>query len=95
MPNLPFERGAERRPSIPKLGPMTKQGTYTVAGIALGIVAFVGFEALFEHLANLKGREWLEHIFPFGIAANPMWLTVVSFGALAISVLLLRQAKRA
>jgi hypothetical protein len=72
---------------------MTIRGTYAVIGLFLGAVAFVGFAALVEHVTQLKEAEWLRHIFPFGIATDPMWLSVVSISALAASVLLLRAAK--
>ena len=72
---------------------MTKQSTFKAIGLFLGIVAFVGFAALFEHVANLKGSEWLRSIFPFGIATDPTWLSVVSVSALVVSALLLKAAK--
>ena len=77
---------------------MTKRGMYTAAGVSLGVVAFVGFMALFEHLARLvvprlKGDDWLRNILPFELATSPISLSVVAIGALVCAWLLLRAAK--
>jgi hypothetical protein len=69
------------------------RGACASIGAFLGIVALVGIAALFEHLADLKGTEWLRRIFPFGIATDPAWLSLVSVSALAGSVLLMRVAR--
>jgi hypothetical protein len=69
------------------------RGARIAIGIFLGIVALVGFAALFEHFASIKDDAWLKNIFAFEIATYPTWLSLVSVGALIGSVLLLRIAK--
>jgi len=63
-------------------------------GLFLALVAIVGFAALIEHFVPIKDSAWLKSVFPFELATDPTWLGVVTVGALAVSVLLLRVAKR-
>ena len=72
---------------------MTKRAAYTTAGVSLGVLAFVGFAALFEHFAGLKGDEWLRNILPFGLASSPTSLSLIAVGAFAGAYLLLKAAR--
>jgi hypothetical protein len=70
-----------------------KRGLCILVGGYLSLVAFVGVSALLEYRLHLKGREWLEYILPFGLATNPMQLSIVTLSALFGAAILFWVAK--
>ena len=55
--------------------------------VLCGVIAFVGFFALWEHSAGLKGSEWLAKIFPFGLASDRTTLLGITITAGLLSYL--------
>jgi hypothetical protein len=62
--------------------------------ISCGGIAFVGVFALYEHWAGLKGSEWLEKIFPFGLALDRTTLLGITVTAGLLSWLFHKLATR-
>ena len=61
--------------------------------ISCFVIAFVGFFALYEHWAGLKGSEWLTNIFPFGLALDRVKLLALTVIAGLMSWLFYRLAR--
>jgi hypothetical protein len=62
-------------------------------GMFCGLLSFVGAVALKEHLDPYLGAHWLREILPFGLATQPLWLTLITVGSGTAAWFLLRQLR--
>ena len=72
---------------------MDRRHLYIAISVSCAVVAVIGCFALFEHWAGLKGSEWLEQIFPFGLAVDPLNLVALTATAALLSWLFHRLAQ--
>ena len=72
---------------------MVRREVYVGSAITCGVVAFVGALAIYEHWAGLKGPEWMEKIFPFGLTLDLTTLVALAVIAAVLAWLFQKLAK--
>jgi hypothetical protein len=63
----------------------------TMLGLFCTFLALIGAVGLVEHVAPTRGAWWLNHVLPFGLATQPLWLWAITACSTAAAWLLLRR----